>query len=154
MIYYSAWLSHYMLSMSVKLVQQCFREMGEKACSYLEDMSESILKAFVNYDSAQIESPLHRSEDTPVKMLLTLLWFFSSHLLRSSGSGELYGPLTKQTGPSSYSLSQVHLKFPCRASLPSRAWTASRSSRFTVTIVPLTACHLLIPGTDPALFPN
>lgn len=68
MIYYSAWLSHYMLSMSVKLVQQCFREMGEKACSYLEDMSESILKAFVNYDSAQIESPLHRSEDTLVKM--------------------------------------------------------------------------------------
>lgn len=66
--------------------------------------------------------------------------------LRSSGSGGPCARSTRQTEPNSCSLSLAHQKFPCRALLPWRAWTASRSSRSTVTIAPPTACHLLTPG--------
>ena len=66
--------------------------------------------------------------------------------LRSSGSGGPCAPLTRQTGLSSYSLSPARPRFPFRASLLWRAWTASRSSRSTATTAPPTACHPLTPG--------
>lgn len=79
-------------------------------------------------------------------LFINLCIFFLNSDYRSSGSGGHCVPLTRQTEPNSYSLSPAHPRFPSRVLLLWRAWTASRSSRSTVMIAPLTAYHLLIPG--------
>lgn len=72
--------------------------------------------------------------------------FFFFLSFRFNGSGGPCGHLIKQTGPSSCSLSLAHPRFPSRVLQLWKAWTASRSSRSTVMIDPLTACHLLTLG--------
>ena len=65
---------------------------------------------------------------------------------RSSGSGVLCGRSTRLIALRSSSLWQGHLKCLCRALRTWKAWTASRSSRFIVTIDPRIGCPVPIHG--------
>ena len=69
---------------------------------------------------------------------------------RYSGFGGPCARLTRQTGPGSYSLWRARPRCRFRASPTWRGWTAHRSSRFTVTTDPRTACLPHTHGTTPA----